>query len=103
MSMAARKYTEPTGLPRRCEGWSKVSLLDAGWRRKRYSPFSGMNLKVFLVPAIIMAVGAAIWAWALLCNPDNYPVILVGELLVAIGLFTFILLGFWLMTLIRIR
>ena len=73
-----------------------------GWRRRRMSPFSGMNMKVFLVPAIIMAVGAAIWLGAAILTPENYWAILLGEILVAIGLFVFILLGFWLMTLIRI-
>ena len=103
MPITAGKNSEPTRVLHVEAGRSKVNLLDAGWRRKKYSRFAGMNLKVFLVPAIIMAIGAAVWAWALVYNPENYPVILVGELLVAIGLFAFILLGFWLMTLIRIR
>ncbi|MFX1562595.1 MAG: hypothetical protein ACFFDP_04735 [Promethearchaeota archaeon] len=61
-----------------------------------------INYRVFLVPAIFLIVGALIWFLALVYWPTNYFLILLGEVLFAIGLFVAIILGFWVMTIVRL-
>jgi len=65
------------------------------------SPLLGFNYRVFIVPVVLMLVGGFICALALVFSPENYAFILLGEVIFAIGLFAAIMLGYWLMTLVR--
>jgi hypothetical protein len=65
------------------------------------SPLSAFNYRVFIVPAILMLAGTFIWILGLILWAGDYTLILLGEILFAIGLFVAIILGFWVMTLIR--
>lgn len=48
-----------------------------------------------------MLVGGLIWSITALLQPTNLPLILLGEIVFAIGMFVTIILGFWVMTIIR--
>ena len=65
------------------------------------SPLSSFNYRVFIVPAILMVAGALVWLLGLILWAGDYTLILLGEILFAIGLFVAIILGFWVMTLVR--
>jgi hypothetical protein len=65
------------------------------------SPLSGLNYRVFIIPAVLMLAGAIIWVLGLIFFIGNYALILLGEIIFAIGLFVAIILGFWVMTLVR--
>jgi hypothetical protein len=65
------------------------------------SPLFGFNYRVFVVPVVLMLVGGLIWILTFSFWSDNYGLILLGEVIFAIGLFAAIMLGFWLMTLVR--
>ena len=65
------------------------------------SPLSAFNYRVFIVPAVLMLAGAVIWVLGLILWAGDYTLILLGEILFAIGLFVAIILGFWVMTLVR--
>ncbi len=69
---------------------------------KAPSPLTGVNFKVFLIPLILILLGAIIWFFTLVYQPANFPLILLGEIIMAIGVFTVIILGFWVMTIVRI-
>ena len=71
-------------------------------KRKIPSPLSAINYKAFLIPALILLIGALIWILALIFWPTNLALIVFGQVIFAIGLFVAILLGFWVMTLIRL-
>jgi hypothetical protein len=70
--------------------------------KRARSPLSGFNYRVFVVPAVLMLAGAVICALAVLFWGGNSTLILVGEIIFAVGLFVAILLGFWVMTLVRL-
>jgi hypothetical protein len=71
-------------------------------KRKWKSHLSGINYRVFLVPFILLLVGGAIWLITLIFWPTNYFLLLFGEVIFAIGLFVAIILGFWIMTIVRL-
>jgi len=48
-----------------------------------------------------MVAGALVWLLGLILWAGDYTLILLGEILFAIGLFVAIILGFWVMTLVR--
>lgn len=70
--------------------------------KRSRSPLSAFNYRVFIVPAVLMLAGAIIWALGLVFWVGDYALILLGEILFAIGLFVAIILGFWVMTLVRL-
>lgn len=65
------------------------------------SPMKLINYRVFAIPIILMLVGGLIWSITALLQPTNLPLILLGEIVFAIGMFVTIILGFWVMTIIR--
>jgi hypothetical protein len=87
------------------ESSSRSQLMSSTTRaietKRPRSPLFGFNYRVFIVPAVLMLVGAFISVLALIFWSDNYTLILLGELIFAVGLFVAIILGFWVMTLIR--
>ncbi len=62
----------------------------------------GINYRVFLVPVLLITIGAIIWFLSLVITPTNYILLLLGEVIFGIGLFVAIILGFWVMTIVRI-
>jgi hypothetical protein len=70
-------------------------------RRPQPSALKLISYKVFLIPAVMMIIGGLIWAITALLTPTNLPLILLGQILFMIGMFVAIILGFWVMTIIR--
>ncbi len=69
---------------------------------KRPSPLSAFNFKAFLLPALMIVGGIAIWLIIHTYTPENYALLLWAEILVAVGLFVAFLMGVWVMTLVRV-
>ncbi len=69
--------------------------------RRPPSPLKMISYRVFIIPIILMAVGGLIWGLTALLQPTNLSLILLGEVIFAIGMFVAIILGFWVMTIIR--
>ncbi len=65
------------------------------------SPLKMISYRVFIIPIILMVVGGLIWGLTALLQPTNLSLILLGEVIFAIGMFVAIILGFWIMTIIR--
>jgi hypothetical protein len=60
------------------------------------------NLRIFLIPSLLMIIGGIIWSVIAIYFPTNFPLLLLGQIIFMIGMFVAIILGFWVMTLIRI-
>ncbi|MDO8057029.1 MAG: hypothetical protein Q6361_09235 [Candidatus Hermodarchaeota archaeon] len=71
-------------------------------KRHRLAPLKAINYRAFLVPILIMVIGALIWGLTLVYWPTNLPLIVWGQVLFMIGMFVAIILGFWVMTIIRL-
>jgi Ca2+/Na+ antiporter len=69
--------------------------------RRPPSPLRTIDYRVFLIPVILMIVGGLIWGTTAFFQPTNLSLILLGEIIFAIGMFVAIILGFWVMTIIR--
>ncbi len=69
--------------------------------RRTPSSLKIISYKVFLFPAIMMVIGGLIWGITAFLNPTNFPLILLGQVIFMIGMFVAIILGFWVMTIIR--
>ncbi len=69
--------------------------------RRGPSPLKFINYRVFIIPLLFMIIGGLIWGLTALLSPANLPLILLGEVIFAIGMFVAIILGFWVMTIIR--
>ena len=48
-----------------------------------------------------MIIGGLIWGITALVSPTNLALILLGQVIFMIGMFVIIILGFWVMTIIR--
>lgn len=48
-----------------------------------------------------MIIGGLIWGLTAFLSPSNLPLILLGEIIFMIGMFVTIILGFWVMTIVR--
>lgn len=70
---------------------------DRKWRQ-----LMGINYRVFLIPVLLIIIGGMIWLLSLVITPTNYFLLLFGEVIFSIGLFVAIILGFWVMTIVRI-
>ena len=66
------------------------------------SPLKEINLRIFLIPTLLMMIGGIIWGVIAIYSPTNYPLLVLGQIIFMIGMFVAIILGFWVMTLIRI-
>ncbi|MFX1319663.1 MAG: hypothetical protein ACFE9D_09325 [Promethearchaeota archaeon] len=60
-----------------------------------------ISYKVFLFPIIMMTIGGLIWGLIAFLDPTNLPLILLGQIIFTIGMFVAIILGFWVMTIVR--
>ncbi|MFW9831333.1 MAG: hypothetical protein ACFFD8_06120 [Candidatus Thorarchaeota archaeon] len=60
-----------------------------------------ISYKVFLFPVVMMIVGGLIWVITTVLAPTNLPLILLGQIIFTIGMFVAIILGFWVMTIVR--
>ncbi len=69
--------------------------------QRRPSPLRLIDYRVFIVPAIFMIVGGLIWGITALVQPSNLQLILLGQVLFTIGMFVAIILGLWVMTIVR--
>ena len=69
--------------------------------RRSPSPLKMISYRVFIVPILMMVVGGLIWGLTALLQPTNLSLILLGQVIFAIGMFVAIILGFWVMTIIR--
>lgn len=70
--------------------------------RRRIPPqLRAISYRVFIIPIIIMVIGGLIWGLAYLFWPTNLPLILLGQIIFMIGVFVAIILGFWVMTIVR--
>lgn len=69
--------------------------------RRGPSPLRLISYKVFLIPIIMMVIGGLIWGVTALTNPWNLQVILLGQIIFMIGMFVAIILGLWVMTIVR--
>lgn len=69
--------------------------------RRGPSPLKYINYRVFIIPLLFMIIGGLIWGLTTLLSPTNLPLILLGEVIFAIGMFVAIILGFWVMTIVR--
>jgi hypothetical protein len=49
-----------------------------------------------------MIIGGLIWGITAYLVPSNLPLILLGQIIFTIGMFVAIILGFWVMTILRI-
>ncbi len=49
----------------------------------------------------MMTIGGLIWGLTAYLNPSNLPLILLGQVIFMIGMFVAIILGFWVMTIVR--
>jgi hypothetical protein len=61
-----------------------------------------INYRAFLVPILIMVIGGIIWGLTFYYWPSNLPLIVAGQVIFMIGMFVAIILGFWVMTIIRL-
>ena len=71
-------------------------------KRHRLAPLRVINYRVFLVPILIMVIGALIWGLTLVYWPTNLSLLVWGQVIFTIGMFVAIILGFWVMTIIRL-
>jgi hypothetical protein len=70
-------------------------------RRRSPSALRMISYKAFLLPAVMMIIGGLIWGITALVSPTNLALILLGQVIFMIGMFVMIILGFWVMTIIR--
>ena len=71
-------------------------------RRRRFPSILKMiSYKVFLLPIVMMIIGGLIWGITALVSPTNLALILLGQVIFMIGMFVMIILGFWVMTIVR--
>lgn len=49
----------------------------------------------------MMTIGGLIWGLIAFLDPTNLPLILLGQIIFTIGMFVAIILGFWVMTIVR--
>lgn len=71
-------------------------------QKPKGSPLKKINLRIFLIPILLMIIGGIIWGVVAIYSPTNFPLLVLGQLIFMIGMFVAIILGFWVMTLIRI-
>lgn len=71
-------------------------------KRRRLAPLKAINYRAFLVPILIMVLGGIIWILTFVYWPTNLPLIVMGQVIFMIGMFVAIILGFWVMTIIRL-
>jgi len=69
---------------------------------KKKASLNVINLRIFLIPSLLMVIGGIIWSVVAIYSPTNFPLLLLGQIIFMIGMFVAIILGFWVMTLIRI-
>jgi hypothetical protein len=69
--------------------------------RKGRSPLKLINYRAFLIPIIMMVIGGLIWGLMALYQPWNLQIILLGQIIFMIGMFVAIILGLWVMTIVR--
>ncbi|MFW9934010.1 MAG: hypothetical protein ACFFDU_00590 [Candidatus Thorarchaeota archaeon] len=69
--------------------------------RRPPSVLKTISYKVFIIPVILMIIGGLIWGLTAFLSPSNLPLILLGEIIFMIGMFVTIILGFWVMTIVR--
>jgi hypothetical protein len=69
--------------------------------RKSPSPLKLISYKAFILPIVMMTIGGLIWGLTAYLDPTNLPLILLGQVIFTIGMFVAIILGFWVMTIVR--
>ncbi|MFX1565388.1 MAG: hypothetical protein ACFFCH_05305 [Promethearchaeota archaeon] len=69
--------------------------------RKSPSPLRLIDYRVFLIPIIMMVIGGLIWGLTAFYQPWNLQIILLGQIIFTIGMFVAIILGLWVMTIVR--
>lgn len=71
-------------------------------QKTKGSPLNAINLRIFLIPTLLMIFGGIIWGIVAIYTPTNFSLLVLGQIIFMIGMFVAIILGFWVMTLIRI-
>jgi len=71
-------------------------------KKHRLTPLKAINYRAFIIPLLIMVIGGIIWGLAFVYWPTNLPLIVLGQVIFMIGMFVAIILGFWVMTIIRL-
>ncbi len=71
-------------------------------QKTKGSSLKEINLRIFLIPTFLMIIGGIIWIVVAIYSPTNFPLLVLGQIIFMIGMFVVIILGFWVMTLIRI-
>jgi hypothetical protein len=69
--------------------------------RRPQSVLKAISYKVFIIPLIMMLIGSLIWGLTAFLSPSNLSLILLGQIIFMIGMFVTIILGFWVMTIVR--
>ncbi|MFX1510305.1 MAG: hypothetical protein ACFFBR_08390 [Promethearchaeota archaeon] len=81
------------------EKWHKFDGLTPV--RKGPSPLRLINYRAFIIPIIMMVIGGLIWSLTAFYQPWNLQLILLGQIIFMIGMFVAIILGLWIMTIVR--
>ncbi|MFX0168712.1 MAG: hypothetical protein ACFE89_05050 [Candidatus Hodarchaeota archaeon] len=71
-------------------------------KKRRLGPLKVIDYRAFLVPVLIMLIGGIIWGLTVVYWPTNLPLLVLGQVIFMIGMFVAIILGFWVMTIIRL-
>ena len=69
--------------------------------RRGPSPLRLIDYRVFVIPIAFMVIGGLIWGITALTQPWNLQIILLGQIIFMIGMFVAIILGLWVMTIVR--
>lgn len=69
--------------------------------RRGPSPLRLIDYRAFILPIVMMVIGGLIWGITALYQPWNLQLILLGQIIFMIGMFVAIILGFWVMTIVR--
>ncbi len=69
--------------------------------RRGPSPLRLIDYRAFILPIVMMVIGGLIWGLTALYQPWNLQLILLGQIIFMIGMFVAIILGLWVMTIIR--
>jgi len=60
-----------------------------------------IDYRVFIIPILMMVIGGIIWGLTAFYQPWNLQLILLGQIIFTIGMFVAIILGLWVMTIVR--
>ncbi len=69
--------------------------------RRGPSPLRVIDYRVFIFPIVMMVIGGLIWGITTLSQPWSLQIIVLGQIIFMIGMFVAIILGLWVMTIVR--